>query len=74
MADESFDIGGDIEEEETSLAQDIAVLLNKHSMENKSNTPDFILAKFLTECLLTWNRATRERERFFGRNPDGAIT
>ncbi len=66
MVDESFDLGVDTEEEETSLAQDIAALINEHSMENRSNTPDFILAAFLTACLLSWNRATRDRDRWWG--------
>ena len=33
-------------------------LLNRRSMENGSDTPDFILAQYLTDCLRAWNRST----------------
>jgi hypothetical protein len=41
-------------------------------MENASGTPDFILARYLTDCLLAWNRSMQEREAWYGRqaNPD----
>jgi len=44
-------------------------LLNRRSMENGSDTPDFILAQYLTECLRAWNRATKRREDWYGRTP-----
>jgi hypothetical protein len=44
-------------------------LINKHSMENRSNTPDFILAQYLTNCLRAWNAATTAREKWYGREP-----
>lgn len=38
-------------------------LINQHSMENGSNTPDFILAEYLTQCLeiyeLTHNKCVK---------------
>lgn len=43
-------------------------LINKHSMENASNTPDFILAQYLTNCLRAWNQATQQRETWHGRD------
>lgn len=43
-------------------------LINKYSMENWSNTPDFILAQYLTDCLLAWNQATQQRETWYGRD------
>lgn len=33
-------------------------LINKHSVENGSDTPDFILAEYLTNCLKAFNSAT----------------
>lgn len=44
-------------------------LINKHSMENGSNTPDFILAQYLTNCLRVWNAAMTAREKWYGREP-----
>ncbi len=45
-------------------------LINRNSMENGSNTPDFILAKFLAGCLEAFDAATHERETWYGRDPD----
>lgn len=36
-------------------------LINKHSKENGSNTPDFVLAEFLTQSLAAFDYATRYR-------------
>ena len=41
--------------------------INCHSQENGSNTPDFILAKYLLACLKAFDDATSERERWYGR-------
>ena len=41
--------------------KELAKLLNRGSMENDSDTPDFILATYLTECLEAFNRATKLR-------------
>ena len=35
--------------------QEIRVVINKLSLENNSDTPDFILAEFLTNCLKDWD-------------------
>ncbi len=43
-------------------------LLNRHSMENASNTPDFILAQFLTGCLAAWDMGVQQRETWYGRD------
>jgi len=41
-------------------------LLNRHSQENGSNTPDFILAEYMRACLCAFEAATQERERWYG--------
>lgn len=48
----------------------LEVLINHHSCENGSNTPDFILAKYLTDCLHAFDKATEVRERWYGRKRD----
>jgi hypothetical protein len=35
-------------------------------MENGSNTPDFILAGYLTACIGAFDRATAERDKWYG--------
>jgi hypothetical protein len=47
--------------------KELEQLLNKYSQENGSDTPDFILAKYLNECLTNWNHAVSAREKWYGR-------
>ena len=42
-------------------------LINRHSLENNSDTPDFILAKFLISAFDNFNAAVNEREEWYGR-------
>lgn len=48
---------------------ELSSLINKYSKECDSNTPDFILAQFLYECLKAFNVATQQRESWYGRDP-----
>ena len=41
--------------------------INRHSIENDSNTPDYMLADYLVACLDAWNETTQSREKFYGR-------
>ena len=42
-------------------------LVNSCSMENGSDTPDYILAEYLTTCLMAFDRATNRRDVSAGR-------
>lgn len=46
---------------------ELVSLINSHSKENESDTPDFILAEYLLDCLSTFNRNIRRREEWYGR-------
>jgi len=46
------------------LQEEIMIAINKNSAENKSNTPDFILAQFLMMCLSAYNNAVEMRDRW----------
>ena len=48
-----------------ALVKDIAKVLNTHSMENRSNTPDFILAEHLVGCLEVFDKATNRRSEWY---------
>ena len=49
---------------------ELEALLNKYSMENGSDTPDFILAEYLVRCLEAFNDTVGHREMWYGRkNP-----
>ena len=53
----------------TRFKVDLEMLINKHSMEEGSNTPDFILAQYLSECLKAFDAATRSREQWYKNKP-----
>ena len=48
-----------------TFEQELEKLINKHSIENESDTPDFILAAFLTGVLQIWNAAVMRREDWY---------
>lgn len=51
---------------EDQLSRDLASVLNAHSCEQFSNTPDFILADYLVSCLRAWNAAQDGRCQWYG--------
>lgn len=52
----------------TEFEKELGTLINKQSLENDSNTPDFILAQYLAGCLATFNVAVQQRETWHGRD------
>lgn len=55
------------------LIDELEALINKHCVENESDTPDFILANYIGRCLDNWNQTTRERDKWWGFKPWGRI-
>jgi hypothetical protein len=53
-----------------SLTEELTYLLNKHSEENQSDTPDYILAHYLLDCLEAYNKAVTLRELWHGRREE----
>lgn len=53
--------------EPTQFEKDLSALLNRHRMERLGgNTPDFILAQYLTECIFVFKRAVQLRDVHYG--------
>ncbi|HEY1177162.1 MAG TPA: hypothetical protein VGF17_13480 [Phytomonospora sp.] len=50
-----------------NFRRELASLLNRHSAENGSNTPDFVLADFLGSVLTMFDAAVCARANFYGR-------
>lgn len=48
----------------TEFQKELQSLLNQHCAENGSDTPDFILAAYLLDCLAAFDRATRTRDEW----------
>jgi hypothetical protein len=49
-----------------TLVQELASILNRRSLENGSNTPDFILADYLSRCLVLFDDTTNARATWYG--------
>jgi hypothetical protein len=66
MAQESV-LNVTVRVERPGLVAELRATLNKHSVENGSNTPDFILAQYLLSCLAAFETAVNAREKWYGR-------
>jgi hypothetical protein len=53
------------------LRQELAAVLNRHSVENASGTPDFVLAGYLLDCLAAWDTAVGRRDKWYGVDMSG---
>lgn len=51
-------------EEKKSFEDELKFLINKHSMDSESNTPDFVLTKHLIECLKLYNETIKAKNKF----------
>ena len=51
----------------TDFRKELESLINKNCRENSSDTPDFILAQYLTDSLESFDRAIIARETWYGR-------
>jgi hypothetical protein len=52
-----------------NFRKELESLINRHSMENGSDTPDFILAEYLTRCLENFDATTKRRDGWYGNKP-----
>ena len=48
-----------------SFLREVQNLINKHNKENDSDTPDFILAQYLNNCLTNFNLAQQQRSDWY---------
>lgn len=54
------------DQEPPTFREELSRLINKHSLENSSDTPDFILASFIENVLVDWNHSVRARDTWKG--------
>ncbi len=50
---------------ERAFVKELAEVINRHSKENDSNTPDFILAQYLNDCLINFNQKQNMRSDWY---------
>lgn len=66
-----FAKGGEMSDmKRAEFVERIRTAINCLSMENGSNTPDFLLAEYLCGCLETFDRAVVMRDKWYGRGGD----
>jgi hypothetical protein len=44
-----------------AFMRDVREIINRNSLEQGSNTPDFIIARYLRDCLMAWDYAAQSR-------------
>ena len=49
-----------------NFKRDLAKLINIYSLESVSNTPDFIIAEYLTNTLLEFDKLMQSRDNWYG--------
>lgn len=54
---------------ENEFESQLRKLLNTWSIESRSDTPDFVLAKYMADCLDAFSSAVRKRDHWYGFKP-----
>jgi len=57
-----------------SFRKELETLINSYSMENESNTPDFLLADFLEGALITFDQVVKRRDEWYGQQKQSKET
>jgi hypothetical protein len=53
---------------EENFYTELEHLINKYCIENESNTPDFMLAEYILNCLKTFSTTINKRDAWYGIN------
>lgn len=54
---------------ENTFHEELRSLINRHSRENQSDTPDYILASFMESCLYAFENAMSQRTAWIHQGP-----
>ena len=58
-----------------TFRKELKNLINRHSLENGSDTPDFILAEYLEGCLENYDKTVSSRSKWYGHHDEpGLVT
>jgi hypothetical protein len=58
------------DDNKSQFRKPIETVINSHSMENGSDTPDYILAEYLVGCLEAFDRAVTRRTAWYSRGKE----
>lgn len=50
----------------SEFEKELSDLINRHSIENETDTPDFILAEYLNNCLTNFSTVMDARKKWYG--------
>lgn len=53
-------------EQGLTFEKELEGLINKYSVENGSDTPDFLIAEFMSNCLIAYQQVITKRDKWFG--------
>lgn len=53
-------------EQGLTFEKELESLINKYSIENGSDTPDFLIAEFMSSCLIAYQQTVTKRDKWFG--------
>lgn len=53
----------------TQFEIELESLINRHSRENESNTPDFILADYIRQSVEAYEVTVKARDKWYGISP-----
>ena len=73
MYKDATPIPDDVEFERPTFGRALQELINSYSMENGSNTPDFVLADYVKDVLHLFNQTVNRREEWYGRKADRVL-
>lgn len=49
-----------------TFEQELEQLINRYSLENECDTPDYILAEYMKQCFVAYVNAVQLRDKWFG--------
>lgn len=49
-----------------TFEKELEHLINKYSVERGSDTPDFLIAEFMSNCLIAYQQVVTKRDKWFG--------
>ncbi len=65
IAIEEKEIKAPVPADSNTFEKELTLLINKYSIEGLSNTPDFILAFYLKDCLVAFQNAQQRRTQWY---------
>lgn len=54
--------------------KELESLINRYNKENESNTPDFLLAGYLADCMVAYKNVVKKRDQWYGFEPHATTT